>query len=150
MNMIKDLWATWKGWKSPVLESPALPLPLPAISQEQFSQEENYDLRVASLYRRVVATNNAHVTRDYGSGPVDETLASKYQDKTMDDAAHQELSELGFGIPTFVNDDAAKKRARRMVLKQYQMELPLMPATTYVLETVMDETGTPIPKVETK
>lgn len=126
MNMLKDLWANWKQMKSPVF-LPGQPMPLtpPRLQQEEFSQVENHDARVHQLYRRVIDTNNALVVRNYGSSVVDE---SQPELPGMTAAEFTELHELGFGIPVIDDDVAAAQRSRRMLLKQQQLELPLVRA----------------------
>lgn len=106
MSWFKDLLnkrlVTGTG-TSPVLAEALRPEP--AVSQEQFAPVEQRDTLVTQ--RRVVASANRNITRDYGNGPVDEESASRW---AADGYANEDdYKELGLTVkPHDPSEDAAK------------------------------------------
>jgi Zn-dependent protease with chaperone function len=78
MNFFHSLWLyLGKLGAPPVPEVVVVPVPPPAVTQDQFPATpaafvtaKEQDQVVTRLYDRVVRANNAYVTRDFGSGPV--------------------------------------------------------------------------------
>ncbi len=107
MNFFRNLWARWSTIPAPVVEpliAPVAPVAPPAITHDQVRsgladhlRSEREDREVQYLNMRVVRVNNAYVTRDYGRGPVDETLAPTGYSEGVSAApfSDQELKELG-------------------------------------------------------
>ena len=77
MSYLEALWQRMLSIPSPIAPSWA-PTPV-AMRQEQFpnipgasEHSRQEDVLLSSAYKRLVKTNNANVTRDYGCGPVAE------------------------------------------------------------------------------
>ena len=78
MNLVSKLWQRMLSISAPASVA-ALPAVAPSapMRQEQFPNidgarqaSRREDVKLTTLYTRLVRTNNAYVTRDYGKGPV--------------------------------------------------------------------------------
>ena len=75
LNFFRHVWAYFQ-----TIQAPALPTtiqavaPLAPMSQEQFADVHDKRMaetaQLAQNYSRIIKTANAHVTRNYGRGPV--------------------------------------------------------------------------------
>ena len=97
MKILKRLWSRLQRVKAPV-GIPAIAIaPVAPMRQEQFPDipgarqaGQQADVRLSSLYERVVRANNANVTRDFGRGPV-----VIHHDRSVAPLSTEEITELG-------------------------------------------------------
>lgn len=101
MNWLTELWDRWNRIPAPVpTASPTLEPP--ALKQEQFADLQAHTQvrqeREHHLHLRVIVGNNAHVTRNYGKGDVDETRERDRGGKRLTDAELIEANALGMEV----------------------------------------------------
>lgn len=112
MKLFHTLWLyLGKLGAPPVPEAVVVPVPPPAVTQDQFpatpasfAAAREQDTVVARLYDRVVRANNAHITRDFGSGPVVITNDTSVPILTNDEIAQLASNRLGVKVVEDVAD----------------------------------------------
>lgn len=102
MSWLTDLWDRWNRIPALVPTDSPAPVAPPALKQEQFADLQAHTQarqeREHHLHLRVITGNNAHVTRDYGHGPVDETFEHDMGGKRLTDAEVAEANTLGLEL----------------------------------------------------
>ena len=97
-GFLSRLWQRMLSIPAPIAPAatPLAPPMLPAMRQEQFPEvagarerSQRQDVQLSSLYQRLVRTNNAYVTRNYGKGAVVE-----HDDATVAPLTAKERAQL--------------------------------------------------------
>lgn len=96
-NPLLRLWNFFQTVQAPVADQIVAPPQVPGLRQDQFPAGpaqiaacHQEDEKLTTLYMRVVRSNNAFVTRDYGRGPVVIHCDSRVPDLTA-----AEIERLG-------------------------------------------------------
>lgn len=118
--MFKRFWTYLGKLGAPPLETPLVaPVPLAPITQEEFAdhyaESRKEDQQLHKLNMRLVKSNNAYVTRNYGRGPVVE-----HDDSAIKPITEEELKKLK--VLALTEEEMAQREVEQAVAVKLQLK----------------------------